>query len=102
MNTIKSLITDILQQFLCLLNEGRGVARGGGGRISKPYSNQGADYAPHTTTSPPGFKKLSTPLEGISKICKKLNIHNRLFEHSHCEMREIKATASNRKSVKKQ
>ena len=50
----------------------RGVARGGpggGGRappgilqISKPCSNQGADYTPHTTVSPSGFKKLSTPL----------------------------------------
>ena len=32
-------------------------------QISKPYSNQGADYAPQTTASPPGFKNLSTPLD---------------------------------------
>ena len=50
----------------------RGVARGGGGQSPLPARNLadrltlfkpgGADYAPHTTSSPPGFKKLSTPL----------------------------------------
>ena len=34
-------------------------------QISKPNSNQGADYAPHSTASPPGFKKLSTPLNAV-------------------------------------
>ena len=51
-----------------LINKSRGVARGG------PESPQNladqltlfepgwADFAPHTTASPLGFKKLSTPL----------------------------------------
>ena len=52
----------------------RGVARGGAEEARapfpgiwqiRPYSNQrGADYAPHTTASPPGSKKLSTSLRG--------------------------------------
>ena len=51
----------------------RGVARGGGGpggqsppkfgRSVNTIQTRGADYAPHTTSSPPGFKKLSTPLK---------------------------------------
>jgi hypothetical protein len=48
----------------------RGVARGGAElhpppriwQISLPYSIQGTDYAPHITASPPGIKKLYTPL----------------------------------------
>ena len=51
------------------LGIGRGVARGGAEsppgiwQISKPYSNQrGQIMPPHTTASPPGFKKLSTSL----------------------------------------
>ena len=49
----------------------RGVARGGAevavappefGRSVNPIQTRGADYTPHTTASPPGFKKLSTPL----------------------------------------
>ena len=49
----------------------RGVARGGAGGASAPRNlahqltllEPGwADFAPHTTVSPPGFKKLSTPL----------------------------------------
>ena len=51
----------------------RGVARGGGGlRGLEPpwnlaaqltlFKPGGADFAPHTTASPPGIKKLSTPL----------------------------------------
>ena len=43
----------------------RGVAKGRGrefGRSVNPIQTRGADYAPHTTASPPGFKKLSTPL----------------------------------------
>ena len=57
-----------------LYKEVRGVARGGEGaegarappefgRSVNPIQIRGADYAPHTTSSPPGFKKLSTPLE---------------------------------------
>ena len=45
----------------------RGVARGGAGgaradqlTLFKPW---GADYARHTTASPPGFKMLCTPLQ---------------------------------------
>ena len=30
-----------------------------------PIQTRGADYAPRTTASPPGFKKLSTPLKPI-------------------------------------
>ena len=30
--------------------------------ITKAIQTRGADYAPHTTAIPPGFKKLSTPL----------------------------------------
>ena len=55
-----------------LASGGRVVARGGRAeppsriwQISEPYSNQGSDYAPHTTASPPGFKKLSTTLGGL-------------------------------------
>ena len=49
----------------------RGVARerGAGGRAPpkfgrsvNPSQTRGTDYAPHTTASSPGFKKLSTPL----------------------------------------
>ena len=49
----------------------RGVARGGAegavappefGRSVNPIQTRGADYTPHTTASPSGFKKLSTPL----------------------------------------
>ena len=49
----------------------RGVARGGPGggqsppefgRSVNPIQTRGTDYAPHTTASPSGFKKLSTPL----------------------------------------
>ena len=46
----------------------RGVARGGAraplefGRPVNPIQTMGADYAPHTTANPLGFKKLSTPL----------------------------------------
>ena len=53
----------------------RGAARGGGaegagappefGRSVNPIQIRGADFAPHTTASPPGFKKLSTPLHMI-------------------------------------
>ena len=46
--------------FALALVDTRGVARGGAGgpiwQISQPYSNQGADYAPHTAASPLGFK----------------------------------------------
>ena len=37
------------------------------GRLVEPIQTRGADYAPHTTTSPSGFKKLSTSLESWSK-----------------------------------
>ena len=50
----------------------RGVASGGAGGATAPPRNLadqltlfepgGADFATHTTASPPGFKKLSTPL----------------------------------------
>ena len=46
----------------------RGVVRGGAraptelGRSVNPIQTRGADYASQTTASPPGFKKLSTPL----------------------------------------
>jgi len=49
----------------------RGVARGGAegalappefGRSVNPIQTRGADYTPHTTASPSGFKKLSTLL----------------------------------------
>ena len=49
----------------------RGVARGGAegarappefGRSVNPIQTRGADYAPHTTASPPGFKNISTSL----------------------------------------
>ena len=50
---------------------GRGVARGGGAEPPWNLADQlnlskarGVDYAPHFTDSPPGFKKLSTPLSG--------------------------------------
>ena len=52
----------------------RGVARGvrGGGRAPSefgrpvnPIRTRGAEFAPHTTASPPGFKNLSTPLKSI-------------------------------------
>ena len=32
------------------------------GRSVNPIQTMGADYARHTTASPPGFKMLSTPL----------------------------------------
>ena len=53
----------------------RGVARGGAegardppefGRSVNPIQTMGADYAPHTTASPPGCKNLSTPLLMLS------------------------------------
>ena len=53
---------------LCIFNISRGVARGrrgGGGEFGRsvnPIRTSGADFAPDTTASPPGFKKLSTPL----------------------------------------
>jgi hypothetical protein len=57
----------ILTNILILV---RGVARGGGG--AEPPRNladqltlfepEWADFAPHTTANPLGFKKLSTPL----------------------------------------
>ena len=47
-----------------------GVARGGArapppefGRSVNPIQTREAEYAPYSTTSPPGFKKLSTLLE---------------------------------------
>ena len=46
----------------------RGVGAGGArapaetGRSINPIQTRGTDFAPHTTASPPGFKKLSTPL----------------------------------------
>ena len=55
----------------------RGVNRGRGqggqsppefGRSVNPIQTRGADYAPHTTASPPGFKKLSTPLHYNARI----------------------------------
>ena len=48
-----------------------GVDRGGAeearappefGRSVNPIQTEGPDYTPHTTASPPGFKKLSTSL----------------------------------------
>ena len=33
-------------------------------QLCNPIQTRGAYYAPHTTASPPGFKKLSTPLFG--------------------------------------
>ena len=54
----------------------RGVARGGAegalappefGRSVNPIQTRGADYTPHTTASPSGFKKLSTPLMFVSE-----------------------------------
>ena len=53
----------------------RGVARGGPRGQSPPrnladqltlFEPGWADFAPHTTASPPGFKKLSTPLINYS------------------------------------
>ena len=54
----------------------RGVARGGSrGARGPPPPNladqltlRGADYAPHTTASPPEFKKLSTPLVFVEEL----------------------------------
>ena len=49
----------------------RGVARGGGQSLRNLadqltlFKPEGADYARHTTASPPGFKILSTPLLGV-------------------------------------
>ena len=50
----------------------RGVAKGVPGGPEPPprnladkltlFKSMGADYAPYTTASPPGFKKLPTPL----------------------------------------
>ena len=35
----------------------RGVAKGGGADQLNPIQTRGADYAPHTTSSPPWIKK---------------------------------------------
>ena len=32
------------------------------------FKPRGADYAPHTTASPPGFKTLSTPLKMMNEL----------------------------------
>ena len=57
-----------------LITSNRGVARGGarGARAPRNLADQltllepgWADFAPHTTVSLPGFKKLSTPLHRI-------------------------------------
>ena len=54
-------------------------------RSVNPIQTMGADYARHTTASPPGFKMLSTPLT-CESIChpskEKSRIEqNRLFPH---------------------
>ena len=53
--------------------ETRDVAKVGGGGAPRNLADQltlfkrgGADYAQHITASPPGFKKLSTPLETVT------------------------------------
>ena len=55
--------------------DARGVAKGGGGvaRAARNLADQltllkpwGADYARHTTASPPGCKMLSTPLDATT------------------------------------
>ena len=38
------------------------------------FKPRGADYAPHTTASPPGFKKLSTPLQYVFSLLEIGNI----------------------------
>ena len=52
-----------------------GVARGGPElpppviwQICKPYSNQGADYAPHTTSNPPRIQKATYTSELILSL----------------------------------
>ena len=35
------------------------------GRPVNPIRTRGAEFAPHTTASPPGFKNRSTPLKSI-------------------------------------
>ena len=53
----------------------RGLAKGGArgpeppefGRSVNPIQTSGADYALHTTASPSGFKKISTPLCHVPK-----------------------------------
>ena len=64
------------------------------GRSVNPIQTMGADHVPHTTASPPGFKKLSTPL-GLdsgshseapffySKICCLSGFHPRLHAYSN-------------------
>ena len=67
----------------------RGVARGGQGgqsprefdRSVNPIWTMGADYARHTTASPPGFKMLSTPLLLIFKV--------QLFWERHKNLRNL-------------
>ena len=57
----------------------RGVARGGAGGPELPRNlahqltllEPGSDFAPHTTVSPPGFKKLSTLHASFSEINEK-------------------------------
>ena len=65
------LITQPLHSF-----QSRGVGRGGAGgarahpkfgRSVNPIQTREADCAPHTTTRPPGFKKLSTPLQRMTE-----------------------------------
>ena len=57
----------------------RGVARGGPGARAPPPSeivrsvnpiqtNQGVDYVPHISASPPEFKMLSTPLRSLENF----------------------------------
>ena len=56
---------------ILLLLVTRGVAREGGANLAEQltlFKPRGADYAPHTTASPPGFKKLSTPLVTLRNI----------------------------------
>ena len=65
----------------------RGVARGGaeGALAPRNLADQltlfkpggGADYTPHTTASPSGFKKLSTPLEKVCVAAKDGGVHSR-------------------------
>ena len=64
-------MSDSFRQITKWQSKIRGVARGGAegalappefGRSVNPIQTRGADYTPHTTASPSGFKKLSTPL----------------------------------------
>ena len=66
------------------------------GSSVNPIQTRGEDYAPHTTHSPPGFKKLSTPLQYVYQIMlknmsQKYNYLNALWSFTNYvhKMRQI-------------